>query len=93
MKTTTFQDRIEEQINLKKSEIFYAKGVLNNLEGMRDCCIARGERDYFKYWGIQQEEYRNRIKMLEREIAKMEDPATYGHRIVLPNSINAPRHY
>jgi hypothetical protein len=63
---------IEEQINLKKSEIFYLKGILNNLDGVRSCLMARNERDMFKYMGMQKEPFAKRIKVLEAEIEKMD---------------------
>jgi hypothetical protein len=63
---------IEEQINLKKSEIFYLQGILNNLDGVRSCLMARNERDMFKYMGMQKEPFAKRIKVLEAEIEKMD---------------------
>jgi hypothetical protein len=62
---------IQEQVESKKSEIFFLKGVLNNLDGVRSCLMDRGERDMFKFTGMQKELYVKRIKVLEAEIEKM----------------------
>ena len=71
--TSYMMKTIAEQIESKKSEIFYTKGVLNNMEGTRSCQLARGERDLYKYTGMLMEHFVKRVKELEYEIERMEN--------------------
>jgi uncharacterized small protein (DUF1192 family) len=64
---------LEEQINLMKSEIFYIEGALNNLEGMVSCANARNEEENaYLYVRMLKDRLKERIKVLQAEIAKID---------------------